>query len=87
MIRQYMEVWYWVAPLDIALWTSLASMRARGNTLFESKVITAAALLNLVLDPIFIFGLFGFPRLEIQGAALATLVATGDDAALHAAAG
>ena len=30
-----------------------------------------------MLDPIFIFGLFGFPRLEIQGAALATLVSTG----------
>jgi putative MATE family efflux protein len=77
MITDYMEVWYWVAPLDIALWTSLASMRARGNTVFESKVITVAALLNLALDPIFIFGLFGFPRLEIQGAALATLVSTG----------
>jgi putative MATE family efflux protein len=77
MIRDYMQVWYWVAPLDIALWTSLAAMRARGNTLFESKVITAAATLNLALDPIFIFGLFGFPRLEIQGAALATLVSTG----------
>ena len=76
MITRYMEVWYWVAPLDIALWTSLASMRARGNTLFESKVITGAALLNLILDPIFIFGLFGFPRLEVQGAALATLVST-----------
>jgi putative MATE family efflux protein len=76
MISDYMEVWYWVAPLDMALWTSLASMRARGNTLFESKVITAAAVLNLALDPIFIFGLFGFPRLEIQGAALATLVST-----------
>ncbi|MGK2927107.1 MAG: MATE family efflux transporter [Lysobacterales bacterium] len=77
MITDYMEVWYWVAPLDMALWTSLAAMRARGNTLFESKVITASALLNLALDPIFIFGLFGFPRLEIQGAALATLVSTG----------
>jgi putative MATE family efflux protein len=76
MISDYMNVWYWVAPLDMALWTSLASMRARGNTLFESKVITAAALLNLALDPVFIFGLFGFPRLEIAGAALATLVAT-----------
>ena len=76
LIRDYMSVWYWVAPMDIALWTSLASIRARGNTLLESKVITVAALLNLVLDPIFIFGLFGFPRLEIEGAALATLVAT-----------
>jgi putative MATE family efflux protein len=74
LISDYMTLWYWVAPLDMALWTSLASIRARGNTLLESKVITAAALLNLALDPIFIFGLFGFPRLEIQGAALATLV-------------
>ena len=76
IISSYMGIWYWVAPLDIALWTSLAAIRARGNTLLESKVITSAALLNLVLDPIFIFGLFGFPRLEVQGAALATLVAT-----------
>jgi len=77
LITQYMHVWYWVAPLDVALWTSLASIRARGNALLESKIITAAALLNLLFDPIFIFGLFGFPRLEIQGAALATLVSTG----------
>lgn len=76
LIRSYMETWYWVAPVDIALWTSLAAIRARGNTLLESKVITSAALLNLALDPVFIFGLFGFPRLEVQGAALATLVAT-----------
>jgi putative MATE family efflux protein len=76
LISDYMSIWYWVAPVDIALWTSLASIRARGNTLLESKVITVAALLNLVLDPVFIFGLFGFPRMEIQGAALATLVAT-----------
>jgi putative MATE family efflux protein len=77
LITEYMEIWWWVAPLDMALWTSLASMRARGNTLFESKVITAAALLNLVLDPLLIFGLFGLPRLEVAGAALATLISTG----------
>jgi putative MATE family efflux protein len=77
LISGYMDIWYWVAPLDVALWTALASIRARGNSLLESKVITAAALLNLALDPVFIFGLFGFPRLEIQGAALATLVSTG----------
>lgn len=77
IIRDYMSIWFWVAPLDIALWTSLASIRARGNTLLESKVITAAALLNLALDPILIFGMFGMPRLEVQGAALATIIATG----------
>jgi Na+-driven multidrug efflux pump len=46
LIHDYMGTWYWVAPLDMALWTALASIRARGNTLLESKVITAAALLT-----------------------------------------
>ncbi len=77
LIRDYMQVWLFVAPLDMVLWCSLASMRARGNSLFESKIIIAAALLNLALDPVFIFGLFGFPRLEVAGAALATVIATG----------
>ena len=73
-ITAYMQIWYWVEPLDVALWTCLASIRARGNALLESKLITIAALLNLVLDPLFIFGWFGFPRLEIQGAAVASLI-------------
>lgn len=74
LVRSYMHTWLWVAPLDMALWTSLASIRARGNTAFESKVLIAAALINGLLDPVFIFGLFGFPALGVQGAALATLI-------------
>jgi putative MATE family efflux protein len=73
-INAYMGVVYWVLPIDITMWTCLSSIRARGNALLESKIITASALLNLVLDPLFIFGWLGFPRLEIQGAAVATLV-------------
>jgi len=77
LIRDYMSIWYWVAPADACLWSTLASIRARGNAQLEAKIITSAALLNLALDPVFIFGLFGFPRLEIRGAALATLVSNG----------
>ena len=73
-IRSYMEVWYWVAPLDVAMWTCLASIRARGNALLESKIISVSALLNLILDPLFIFGWLGFPKLGLQGAAVATLI-------------
>jgi len=76
LITDYMSIWYWTEPASAVMWTCLASMRARGNTALEGKVITAAALLNLILDPIFIFGLFGFPRLEMAGAALASLTAT-----------
>ncbi len=75
LIDDYMSIRYWVSPVEVALWTSLAAIRARGNTLFEGKVITAAAVLNAALDPIFIFGLLGFPALGIQGAAFASLAA------------
>ena len=75
LIHEYMGTWYWVVPLDMALWTTLASIRARGNTALEAKVITAAALLNLALDPVLIFGLLGAPALGVQGAALATVLA------------
>lgn len=76
LISEYMTTWYWVAPLDVALWASLASIRARGNTLLESKIITSAAILNALLDPLLIFGLLGFPALGIRGAALATVIST-----------
>lgn len=88
LITDFMSIWYWSAPVNAVCWICLASMRARGNSMLEGKIITLAALVNVVLDPIMIFGLFGFPRLEIAGAALATLtsniiVMTGTLAYLH----
>ena len=88
LITDFMSIWYWSAPVNAVCWICLASMRARGNSMLEGKIITLAALVNVVLDPIMIFGLFGFPRLEIAGAALATLtsniiVMTGTIAYLH----
>jgi len=77
LIDDYMGTWFFAEPMAAAMWTCLAAMRARGNSLLEGKIITSASILNAILDPIFIFGWFGFPRMEIAGAALATLVANG----------
>jgi putative MATE family efflux protein len=38
-------------------------------------MMTVAAILNVILDPILIFGWFGAPRLELEGAAIATVLA------------
>ena len=75
LIHAYMGIWFFSQPAAAVMWICLASMRARGNSLLEGKVVSIAALINLVLDPIFIFGWFGFPRLEIAGAAWAAVVA------------
>ncbi len=74
-VHDYMGIWYWSAPASAITWTCCAAIRARGNTLLEGKIITLAAVINAILDPLLIFGLFGFPRLEIAGAAIATLLA------------
>lgn len=36
--------------------------------------LSAASITNLILDPIFIFGWFGLPRMETAGAAIATVI-------------
>ncbi len=49
-------------------------MQATGNAFYNMIIQGAGALLNIILDPIFIFGLFGFPELGIRGAAIATVL-------------
>jgi len=43
LIDDYMSIWFFAEPAAAVMWTCLAAMRARGNTLLEGKIITAAA--------------------------------------------
>ncbi len=49
--------------------------RAMGNTLIPMIIIVSGLALNAILDPFFMFGWFGFPKLGMPGAAVASAIA------------
>lgn len=48
--------------------------RAAGNTFIPMVIIVFSLLMNAILDPFFIFGWLGFPRMGMPGAALASAI-------------
>jgi len=75
LIYDYMRIWYIGAPLLVLMMVGNQGLRATGDTRTPAKILMLATLINLILDPLLIFGIGPFPRLEIQGAAIASVIA------------
>lgn len=77
LIRGFMKILYAGVPFIVVGMVGMASMRATGDTRVPSKLMIMGSVLNVILDPIFIFGFGPVPEMGLNGAAIAGLLARG----------
>ncbi|NIW80289.1 MAG: hypothetical protein GWN16_12895, partial [Calditrichae bacterium] len=68
---QYLQTVSLFGPLVIVNFIALGIMRMAGDTIITMKINLFANIFHLAVGPVLIFGLFGVPKMETQGAALA----------------
>ncbi len=74
-IKDYMTIWFSGMVFVALPMAGNGAIRAQGDTKTASLIMMVAALANIVLDPIMIFGLGPVPAMGMKGAALATVIA------------
>lgn len=75
LIREYIEIIYLGSMFLFVSAIANNAIRASGNAMLLGLIGMSSTAINLVLDPFLIFGWGFFPRLELRGAALATVIA------------
>jgi putative MATE family efflux protein len=61
----------------VELWVVITSFQACGNSLTPMILMVGVNIVNIILNPVLIFGLFGFPGFGVAGSALATILSRG----------
>ncbi len=74
LIRDYMSIWYLGMVFLVVPLVGNSALRACGNTIIPSLIMTLAAAINILVDPLLIFGWGPVPALGLKGAAIATVL-------------
>lgn len=74
-IINYMQIWYIGVIFITVPMIGDGILRGLGDTFTPSVVMLTVGVINIILDPMLIFGMGPFPALGIKGAALATVFA------------
>ncbi|MFH1847033.1 MAG: MATE family efflux transporter [Candidatus Omnitrophota bacterium] len=74
LIRQYMLIWYSGVIFIIIPMVGNSAIRATGEMKIPSILMLIAVGINIILDPLLIYGIGPFPELGLKGAAIATVI-------------
>ncbi len=74
LIYDYMKFWYPGMIFLVIPMVGNNAIRATGDTKVPSAIMIFSVIVNVILDPIFIFGWGPVPRMELEGAAIATVI-------------
>ncbi|MFC0338937.1 MATE family efflux transporter [Kushneria avicenniae] len=74
LIHQYWGPWLLASWVGALLYLGYSLFRAHGETRLPGRMMVLTSLLNLVLDPVLIFGVGPFDGWGLAGAAWATLI-------------
>ena len=75
LIDAYMEVWFAGSVFLVLNMVCNSTFRSSGDTRMSAVIMLISSLLNIILDPLLIFGWGPVPAMGIRGAAVASVIA------------
>ena len=75
LAKDYLSLWYLAFPIFGLMRLNQQALKSFGFVKSNAIIISSSALLNIMLDPLLIFGVGSWEGLGIQGASFASLIA------------
>lgn len=77
LVSEYMQIWYLAIMFVVVPFIGNSAIRSTGDARTPALIMLFAVGINILLDPLLIFGYGPFPELGLKGAAIATATSRG----------